>query len=1457
MLCAYNYFTQTTPITYMMTNPTSSTILLPKFFYRKAKAIALALIISSTATSAFAAKPIPVSNNKHVAFAATVSSFSPASGSVGTLITVNGFGLAGATSFAVGSKTALVISSSDTKMVGMVMPGNISGTIKVTAADGTVITARDKFTITETPYPTAPQGSKLVDTSYTRPQNVYNGDVKVLQGLAVAVSADGNAAIVGTGMPFSTRGGAGVIFYKRLNGVWKQDGPEIGSDYFNISSVAISADGNTAVSGGGSTNSPLGVIYARVNGAWAVAGGSNGSKVSISADGNTVMFGKPHNAHILMRQGSTWVETQIPGAENGTGEVNNFPNDISSNTVAMAVAISADSRTAVIAAPGYGPPRTNTYYYPGHTYVYARASATDLAWVLKQSLPEFNAVALNADGRTLLVNNTNVYTRASIGQKFMSATTVPGSGPAAMSADSKTIIYAANGPIAYTLTDSTYTAKPISGPKYAAGTYATSIGLSADGTTAFLGNPGDTTTVLHYPPTNEPTDNTSQLPLGAVYAFTSQAGVGPFSPSSGPVGTLVTVNFSNIAAPTSLKIGGKDALLISKTDNTVTAMVMPGAVTGPVMLGALSAGDNFTVTATPFPNVQNGPKMADTNKYASADKLTYSLEQGTVVAISADGKTAVAASGKSTYSAWYKSQNVVFYAKVNGSWKESRFLTTSYSNSSFPLKAAINADGTAALVVFADAPNSIDPGFVYGYHKNANGEWVPDDQGITGVLGLAVDVSLSADGNTAVTGYRKCFAHGCETHANVFYRVNGLWVGQSEPTFPGSQPDPKYYIPYGQAVAISADGKTIAASALQNGVGTNIYTNTGTAWVLQQGLSTAVGAPTLSADGNILLSGNRLYNRADNKWTYKQTLLPTGAASITADANTIMFAGANGPVVYARSNNATSWTKQSTSFAEGTAAFAVALSADGASGFAGNPQDTTVFPNQKYYDQDKNLVGTFPIGAVYGLGTGTPVVSPTGVATQIEFIKQPTPDSVYFRFTNGSGSARAVFVKEGSTGFPTTVNGATYIANAQFGQGTAAGAGWYCIYNGPHTRTDAAPLMAGLKPSTPYIIAIVEYNGKYGAEKYATTGATGKFVTDDLNIRAKNPVFTNVTGSTATLSWTNGSGVGRMVFMSTTPYDSGAGPSDVYYSPNAKYGSGNQANGYYCVYNGTGNSVNITGLTGGQRYRAIVYEYNGSTQSPKIISVYEVSESAVNVVTPISAPTGYATSLAFSNTTATTTTLTWVSSNGSARAVFLKLGTTGALNVTQGTTYAASSIFGQGDQAGTNGWYCVYNGTGNTVNLSGLAASSTYRAIVLEYNGTAGMEAYNLSRYNPANVTTTAAPATFLTANQKRMLVEQDVLADNLNGEVNVRQGMSPNSDGVNDVFTIDGIGFYPENTVQIMNSNGELVYSAAGYNNYSKVFDGHAANGTLQKAGTYFYSLEYKKGDGLVRKTGYLVIKY
>ncbi len=96
------------------------------------------------------------------------------------------------------------------------------------------------------------------------------------------------------------------------------------------------------------------------------------------------------------------------------------------------------------------------------------------------------------------------------------------------------------------------------------------------------------------------------------------------------------------------------------------------------------------------------------------------------------------------------------------------------------------------------------------------------------------------------------------------------------------------------------------------------------------------------------------------------------------------------------------------------------------------------------------------------------------------------------------------------------------------------------------------------------------------------------------------------------------------------------------------------------------------------------------------------------------------------------------------------------------------------------------------------------------------------------------------------------------NDGVMVRQGLSPNGDGINDVLTIDGITVYPDNHLNNIDRNGSLIFQAKGYDNSLKAFDGHSnINGRMQQSGTYFYTLDYVADVQSKHKTGYIILKY
>jgi gliding motility-associated-like protein len=87
-----------------------------------------------------------------------------------------------------------------------------------------------------------------------------------------------------------------------------------------------------------------------------------------------------------------------------------------------------------------------------------------------------------------------------------------------------------------------------------------------------------------------------------------------------------------------------------------------------------------------------------------------------------------------------------------------------------------------------------------------------------------------------------------------------------------------------------------------------------------------------------------------------------------------------------------------------------------------------------------------------------------------------------------------------------------------------------------------------------------------------------------------------------------------------------------------------------------------------------------------------------------------------------------------------------------------------------------------------------------------------------------------------------------------IHNAFSPNGDGKNDFFKIDNIDLttcYPENSVEIYNRWGILVFETVNYNNTTNYFDGTSRGRTTVKesdglpTGTYFYIINYKSLDG------------
>src|SRR5579864_2254687 len=243
---------------------------------------------------------------------------------------------------------------------------------------------------------------------------------RVFQGRSVAISADGNTALIGGDGDSESTGAAWV--FTRADSVWTQQAKLIGSGAIGKSgqgsAVALSADGNTALIGGMSDGDGIGAawVFTRTNGIWtqqgaklagtgAVGTASQGRSVAIAADGNTALIGGSTDDH---NHGAVWIFTRAGDTWAQQGD-----KLVGSQSVGSAIfqgygaALSGDGNTAV--AAGYGDDR-NT----GAAWVFVRSGSgwTQTggklvgAGALGGAQQGYSA-ALSADGNRLLLGAPN------------------------------------------------------------------------------------------------------------------------------------------------------------------------------------------------------------------------------------------------------------------------------------------------------------------------------------------------------------------------------------------------------------------------------------------------------------------------------------------------------------------------------------------------------------------------------------------------------------------------------------------------------------------------------------------------------------------------------------------------------------------------------------------------------------------------------------------------------------------------------------------------------------------------------------------------------------------------------------------------------------------------------------------------------------------------------------------
>jgi len=302
--------------------------------------------------------------------------------------------------------------------------------------------------------------------------------------------------------------------------------------------------------------------------------------------------------------------------------------------------------------------------------------------------------------------------------------------------------------------------------------------------------------------------------------------------------------------------------------------------------------------------------------------------------------------------------------------------------------------------------------------------------------------------------------------------------------------------------------------------------------------------------------------------------------------------------------------------------------------------------------------------------------------------------------------------------------------------------------------------------------------------------------------QATNINFSDIQYNKLTFSWTNGDGDKRAVFMKQSNTGSTSLVDETTYTANTNFGDGTQigTSGWFCVYNGASNSVTVTGLDELTDYIVQVFEYNGGTGTELYLNDTETGNPATETTVELIPPTVQASNISFSDVTHSGMEATWDNGNGSYRVAFIKQASSGTATPVNNTTYTADVNFGDGTQIGSTGWFCVYNGSGDEVAITGLNPDTYYILQVFEYNGDNGDETYFTS-------TATNNP-------KKQNTVEQPTVYEFTNCSATGRLG--PNQSAVNAAYSgtfLDGaVTVYGDGIQQwVVPTTGTYIIEAYG----------------------------------------------
>lgn len=479
-------------------------------------------------------------------------------------------------------------------------------------------------------------------------------------------------------------------------------------------------------------------------------------------------------------------------------------------------------------------------------------------------------------------------------------------------------------------------------------------------------------------------------------------------------------------------------------------------------------------------------------------------------------------------------------------------------------------------------------------------------------------------------------------------------------------------------------------------------------------------------------------------------------------------------------------------------------------------------------------------------------------------------NQVQLAWTPGNGTSRLIVMRAGQPVSELPADGQTYTANSTFGQGHHMGNGNYVVYNG----SGNSALVTGMQPATMYHFAILEYNGSGIATNYLTSSY------HSLNLPTPNAMVLNpelqhvscysyrdgqitlgLTGGSQpiTFQWSNGATTQHLSGIPAGNYtvtvtDSGGcvligtytitQPAAITWSisktdircPGEETGdaailvSGGSEPITYTWSNG-GNTASIANLPAGL-YRVTFTDANGCTYSDSV-AIIQPPAWAVMAETEDARCYGESSGAISLNIAGATGPyqVAWPDGRNGTAITGLAAG---SYTVTISDNRDCSTVrtweIGQPDEITANLAVELVSCEGNDDGR--ITAHPKGGTAPYDYWWNTSSNASSIGPLAPGYYDVRITDARGCEAEATVLLEISDDPRGCLNYLV-IYDIFTPNGDGRNDLWVIEGLEHFPNNEVTVYNRWGQPVYRQPNYQNN---WVGTTSGGDALPAGTYFY---------------------